>query len=257
MLLTVPLSITGTAAPILWLLVTRTIGLAGLGLVLRLATRQGGAIAGAAAVALLAAAPGWWPTLLGGGIEPVVVTLGCCALAAHRAGRPLLVIALLSAMALGREEALLMLVAYGVMLRRRGRRWILAVVGASSGVLAAWLGGDWLGSGDPWRGAELARAATASPTSLHGPALGIAVVATAVVVALAVVGVAAAWRARNRAVTGLAASAMAWAAVDLALSGIGYPLPARFLLPAAAAAAVTAGTGLAVLLRGPGAVRSS
>ncbi|HET6510324.1 MAG TPA: hypothetical protein VFG42_26255 [Baekduia sp.] len=71
-------------------------------------------------------------------------------------------------------------------------------------------GGDWLGSGDPLRGGALARAG-------------------------------------DRLVAGLAAAAPAWIAIDLMLLVLGYPLPARFLIPASAAAAAPIGVGVTTL----------
>jgi hypothetical protein len=245
---TIPLAFTGPAAPWLWLLAVRTAGLLALVAVYRLTARHVDAIAGALAAALLALAPGWWPTLLGGGIEPVVVGLGCAAVAAHRAGRPGVALALLTAMALGREEAAILLVAYGVALCREDRRRVAPVALAAAVVAAAWLGGDWLGSGDALHGGALARAAArVAPHRVEGGELAAVVVVGAPAAVLWIGGVIGSWRARDRLVLAVAAAGVAWAAVDLALVGAGFPLPPRFLLPAAAASAAIAGVGASAL----------
>jgi hypothetical protein len=247
LLATVPLAFTGSAAPWLWLLVVRTAGLLALVAVYRLTARQADGAAGAVAAGLLALAPGWWPTVLGGGIEPIVVGLGCAAIAADRVGRRGLAIALLGAMALGREEAVILLFAYGVWLCVADRRWLVPVALAVAVVVGAWLGGDWLGSGDALRGGALAREASALPVQFHGVALVAALVVGPIAAVLWISGVVGSWRAGEHVMLAIAAAGVAWAAVDIALAIAGYPLPPRFLLPAAAAAAVVAGVGAVVL----------
>jgi hypothetical protein len=247
LLAAVPLAYTGSAAPWLWLLAVRTAGLGALVLIYRLTARRADAAGGAVAAALLALAPGWWPALLGGGIEPVVVALGCGAVAAHGARRPGVALVLLAAMALGREEAVILLVAYGAVLCREDRRWLAPVALATAAVVGAWLGGDWLGSGDPLHGGALARAANGAPVEIDGPEIAAAIVIAPLAVVLWVGGVLGSWRAGDRLVLGIAAAGVAWAAFDVVLSAAGYPLPARFLLPAAAASAATAGVGAWVL----------
>jgi len=251
LLLAVPLAATGPAAPVLWLVALRTAGLLALALVHRLTARSAGPLAGAVAVGLLAVTPGWWPTLLGGGIEPAIVALGCAAVAAHQARRPGAALGLLAVMALGREEALLLLLAYGIALHRRGQRWPLLAAALSIVVAALWLGGDWLGSGDPLHGGELAKAAGAGapPAHLHGIGLVAALLVGPPLLALVVLGATTAWRAGDRLTAALAAAAAGWTAMDLVMVGLGYPLPPRFLLPAAAASAAAAGVGAAALDR--------
>jgi hypothetical protein len=246
---TAPLAAVGLATPAAWLVLARAAGLLALGLMYRLTARRAGPLAGVAAAGVLAATPAWWTTLLGGGIEPVTVALGCGAVAAHAARRRGAALALLVLMALGREEALILVAAYGAVLARERRGWAVLTAGACGLVLAAWLGGDWLGSGDPLRGGALARAAGAAapPVRVSGLGLGAAVAIVPQLVALAGVGALAAWRGGDRLIAALAAAALAWIAIDLALLALGYPLPARFLIPAAAAAAAPAGLGIATV----------
>jgi hypothetical protein len=248
LLASVPLAFTGVAAPWLWLWLVRSAGLAALALVYRLTARRVDPVAGATAAVLLALAPGWWPTLLGGGIEPVVVALGCGAVIAHEAGRPRLAVGLLTAMALGREEATLLLAAYGAVLCRADRRWPAPIALAVGGVAGAWLGGDWLGSGNPLHGGELARAA-ARPVRIDTAVAAVAIASTPPLVALWSAGAVAAWRGGDRCVLALAGAGLAWAAADVALALADYPVPPRFLLPAAAASAVVAGAGVSAFRR--------
>jgi hypothetical protein len=244
LLATVPLAFAGPTAPALWLLGVRTAGILALALLGTLTARQTDLVGGATAVVLLALAPGWWPTLLGGGIEPVVVALGCAAVAAHRAQRPGLALALLAGMALGREEALLLLAAYGVALCHGDRRrWTVPVALAVTVVTAAWLGGDWIGSGNPFHGGDLARTAERAPFHLDAMQLTAVVLVVPPACVLWMAGVRAAWRTRDRGALTIAVAGVVWALLDLGLVAAGYPLPARFLLPAAATAAATAGVG--------------
>lgn len=245
----VPLAPTGPAAPLLWLLLVRAAGLLGLVGLFALAGRRWGTIAGGVAAALLAVTPAWWTTTAGGGIEPLIVALGCGAVAAHQAGRPGLVLTVLAAMALGREEAVVLVAVYGALLCRRSRWWAAPTAAAVVPVFAAWLGGDWLGSGDPLHGGALARAAGAAEPPLQLGDAGVVAVAVLAPQLLALAGYGAwvAWRAGDRLLTGLAASALGWVAVDLTLVALDYPMPPRFLLPAAAAAAAPVGVGTATL----------
>jgi hypothetical protein len=146
---TAPLATVGLATPAAWLVPARAAGLLALGLLYRLTARRAGPLVGVAAAGGLAATPAWWTTLLGGGIEPVTV------------------------------EALILVVAYGAVLTREDRpgRWAALTVAACALVLATWLGGDWLGSGDPLRGVDrhrphAARARLPAARALPDPGRG-------------------------------------------------------------------------------------
>jgi hypothetical protein len=253
-LLTVPLAFSGALGPALWLVVTRATGILALALVFDLGRRRAGVAAGVVAAGALALIPTWWPTLAGGGIEPLLVSLGCLALDRLERGRHGPAILLLCALALGREEALPLVVVYGLFLARRDPRLAaLALLGAA-GVLALWLSGDWLGSGDPLHGGALARSAPdATALRLSGAPLTGALPTVASVLAApfwiaAVVGAVAALRRRDRALVAAVGAALGWIATDLAMAADGFPLPTRFLFPAAAALTIAAGVGTATLL---------
>jgi hypothetical protein len=246
LVLALPFAATGAAAPTLWLLMVRTVGILALLMVGRMAAQRAGALGGAVAVALLALAPAWWPTMLGGGIEPVIVALACAAVFTHERGRHGLALTMLAAMALGREEALLLVLAYGASVWRARPALPLVATMLCATVAAAWFLGDWLGSGDPGHGATLARAAAPeTPLSrFDSTETLIALVVVPIAVALAAAGLAAARRTGDRVVLAIAVAGVAWVGADLVLLGLGYPVPARFVLPAAAAWALTAGVGV-------------
>ncbi|MDX6713561.1 MAG: hypothetical protein QOH30_119 [Baekduia sp.] len=253
-LLTVPLAFCGALAPALWLVVARGAGILAFALVFDLGRRRAGVPAGVVAAGSLALIPSWWPTLAGGGIEPLLVALGCLAIDRHERGRHGQAVLLLCAMALGREEALPLVVVYGLWVARRDQRLaILALLGAA-GVLALWLGGDWLGSGDPLHGGDLAREAPdAIALRLSGAPLTVALPTVASVLAAplwiaAAVGAVAAVRARDVTLVVAVAAALGWIGTDLAMAAAGFPLPTRFLFPATAALSIAAGVGAAMML---------
>jgi hypothetical protein len=243
--LAVPVAVTGSAAPLVWLLTVRTAGLLALMHVGRFAARRAGWLGGVVAASVLTLAPGWWPVILGGGIEPVIVGLGCAALAFHERRRYGLALMMLAAMALGREEALLLMLGYGLILRRQAPKLLPAAAVAAVVVAAAWLIGDWLGSGDPLHGASLARDAVHETplTRFSGAEVAVAIVLLPTALALAVAGVRAARTAGDRVVLGIVAAGLVWIGIDALLLFLAYPVPARFVLPAAAAGAVVAGVG--------------
>ena len=253
LLLTVPLAPFGAAAGPLLLIVLRAGGFLALAGVFEIARRRAGPMAGLVAAGALALVPGWWPALAGGAIEPAVVALACLAVLRHEAGRPGQTLALLGVMALGREEAVPLVVLYGACLLRRDRRWLPAAVLSAATIAGLWLTGDWLGSGDPLHGGALARAAPDAVALRAGgvPAwTGLETIAGLMWGPLWIVaglGVAAAVRAGDRRAGILATAALLWAATDLALAASGYPLQTRFLFPAAAMFCVAAGLGTAAL----------
>jgi hypothetical protein len=118
---------------------------------------------------------------------------------------------------------------------------------------ALWLGLDWIGSGDPLHASSTATEATeGSAARASVPALEVVRrAADAIIVptlVLAAVGVALAWRRRDRRVLSLAALALGWIAVVAIMAEAGFTGTRRYLAAPAAALCVVAGVGLAWLL---------
>jgi hypothetical protein len=261
----VPLSLTGGAAPALWLAIERSAALCGLGLAYSLGRAAAGRAAGALAALAVALAPGWITFAIDGRSEPIVIALVLGALAAHRARRERLALLLLVLAALDRPEALALACGYAVVVcGRAGGRARLGAAALLAVAPLAWLGGDWLGSGDPLRGARLALEST-GPRAHGAAALGtlagdFARGVGAPLLAGAVVAVALALRRRDRRLLLLAALPLVWLAADAALLVRGYPrseIP-RFALPAVAAGCLLGAIGLArsVALAGPARARA-
>ncbi len=253
LLLTVPLALCGSLAEPLLLVVLRAGGILALVAVFELARRRAGPTAGVVAAGSLALVPGWWPALAGGAIEPAIVALACLALLRHEAGHPGQAVALLGLVALGREEAVPLIVLYGAWLARRDARWAGAAVLATSAVVGLWLTGDWLGSGDALHGGALARAARDAVIQPQSgtPALAalelIAELLAVPLCAVAVLGVTRAVRDGDRVTGAVLGAAVLWVAIDAGLAAVGYPVQSRFLFPAAAMFCLAAGLGAASL----------
>ena len=165
-LFTAPLSLAGSAAPSLWLVVVRVAGLAALTLAFRLAARAGGAIAGVLAALALLAGSDWLRYLSAGNVEPLVVALMLGAIELHlapAAGSAFLLVALAG---LARPEVWLLVIAYAAYLLLSERRWWPLALGIP-GMFALWIVPDWLGSGDLLHTFHLARI-SAEPRSLQG-----------------------------------------------------------------------------------------
>ena len=140
---------------------------------------------------------------------------------------------LLAAVSLARPEAFALVLAYGLIFRRRAGTGVVAVTVAT--VLALWLVPDWIGSGNPLHGGEVAKAL--NPHGLHAAlaALGEGVSIAPLPLSLAAIaGFAIARRHGDRRVLELSLVAVAWAALLLVMTASGYPASGRFyVLPAA------------------------
>ncbi|HEX6458536.1 MAG TPA: hypothetical protein VF032_06435 [Thermoleophilaceae bacterium] len=256
-LFAVPLSLTGGAAPVLWLAIERLAALTGVGLAYVLARRMAGHAAGAIAAAALVLSPGWITLAIDGRSEPLTIAIVLGALLLHRSGRRRAVVALLALAALDRPEALAPAVLYAAIYTPRTRTDLGFAAAALAAVPILWLGGDWLGSGDPFHGAKLARATgqrlpLASVISL--PLRAWVAQVSVPLAAGAVAGTALAVARRDRLVLSLAGFAGAWLAASSFLLLRGYPhlqLP-RFLLPAAAAGVVLGAIGLVQMVSAVG-----
>ena len=146
------------AVPALWLVISRASGLLAIVLAARVAHRLGGRVAAVLAALGVVLLRGLWPMLELGASEPLLIALVLGALDRHLAGRPRQALALGLLAALLRPETWPFVGLYGLWVAWRGG-WgtRLAVALALPAVPLLWFGGDYLGSGNAWRGSYLAK----------------------------------------------------------------------------------------------------
>jgi hypothetical protein len=258
----------GSAAPELWLLITRAAALLGALVAGRLAWHLAGgsataAVAGALGVLLCS---GWATGVGGGGVEGPLILLALLACERALAGRPGAALGLGSAAALLRPEAWPFLGLYAVLAWRHHvslRRWIAA---GAVAIPACWLLPEALAAGDPWRSAaratvpnpgapalsaypalESLRRATMlplAPLALAGLAAGVLGLAGALGARRAVAG-----DARRAAIGVLGLAGLAWVALVAAMSELGFSGEERYALPGAAVLSVAGAAGLGALGR--------
>ena len=249
----------GEAAPQLWLLVSRAVGLSGLVAVGSVAARLArggvraplvGAVAATVAVVAFLLTPDaearWLRHLLQGNIEPVTAALCVWAVRRHLDGRPGQAVVLGALAGLTRPETWPFLLLYAAwLLWRAPRRWWV-LVPALSAVPVLWFGGDRLASGNALGGAATAQVLLETPEERLVLAVdsALAMVPAAVWVAAAVAVV---WGAHRRRVAPalLAGAALAWAVLVVVMAAqFGYAAIGRFYAPAAALLCVLAGVAV-------------
>jgi hypothetical protein len=250
-------------APEVWLVVARAGGLLALALSWRLAARVGGPLAGLVAVLVLVSTTGYVGDLvLPGMSEPLLAALVLLAVDRHLADRPTAALLALTAAGLLRPEVWPFLGCYGLLLWRRAphRRLLLVVLAALTAVL--WFGAEYWGSGDVLRSSTRAGLPTeGGPLLTASPGRSVVESAVRYPVAAAWVGVAAAVtlaalgrrRLPHRGrplIVGLVALAGLWTVLVAAMTQARLSAgEQRYLLVAAAAAAVLAGIGWAEIAR--------
>jgi hypothetical protein len=242
-----PLSLTGSAAPALWLIVARAGGLLAVAGAAVLATRLAGPVAGAVAAALMLLSTWWAFNTALGNSEGLLAAAVLWAIVAHLAGRHRAALVLLTAAGLLRPEVWPFLGLYGLWLWRSERAARPAVVAAAAVVVLLWIGPDLLGTGGL---TSASRAARGEP-SLGSAALedipGLAVLADAVdlltipAAIMAVVAVIAG----PRVVRVLGAAAALWVLIVAVMAQAGYAGNPRYLVAAAGVGCVLAGVGVA------------
>lgn len=259
-LITTPLSLLGDVAPAGWLLIARSAGLMAVVLAYRLGRRFGSRPAGVLAAVALILIPGWLQELAFGGELGPLVALILGAIDRHVAKRPVQALMLGFGAALLRTETWPFLLIYGAWLWHTNTvdRRVVAAFGPS--LLVLWFVPDWITVGDPFRGAEVARASTEARTAafMDHPVLEVIKRAYGLVPLplqlSALAAVALAVRRRQWTVVVLGAGTLAWVALVAAMAVVGgYTGLARFMVPAAAVACVVGAAGAvkAVDLAGP------
>jgi hypothetical protein len=259
------LSVSGTAAPTLWLVLVQTAWLLALMLAARLAfaltaqrdrpLRLAAAVFALVSLLLLADGDTLWTRQAAAGMsEPVAVALSLGAATAALARRARLTVVLAALTALIRPEAWPLLVAYGFWVWRNEpalRPWIASITIA---VPALWLIPDLLAPGDAPGGAARARRRDTGMPLHQGTDLLVraAAMPLAVVWPLAVAGMFGT-RSQPRvehdgARLALSAGAVAWLLIVGAMAAGGYSGLARYCAPAIAIVGVVAAAGLAHLL---------
>jgi hypothetical protein len=255
-LIDVPLSLLGDAAPKAWLLVARTGWICAPLLAGLLAARLSGEGTGrwrwvAAAVAAGSVAltgDSFTPPLrqfTGGLSEPLLVALVLGAIWAAFDERPAVALGLGTAAALLRPECWPFLVLWSFYASRGRPRLRAAAIVAAVLVPLAWLVPDLVGAGNPLEGGETARAGGVEPLDgleVLGRALAAPLAAAWVGLALLL------WREGReleRPLAVLLASAAAWILLVAVMAVAGWAGLPRFLAPATAVLAVLGAVGIA------------
>jgi hypothetical protein len=251
---TAPLSLAGEVAPTLWILVARSVALAGLLLAFVVAARLLPdrsvwlrCAAGAIAVIGLVLGRSWLKQFWHGYSEPIALALLFGAIACHRSGRRGHALLLGAGVASVRPEAFVLVAAYGALLlwRREANRWL--VTAAFVAVPAAWLVPDWIGSGDPFYGSKLASGLVDSQP-YHRSVVDISPVPLLVA---AVAGTVLALVRRDRAFLEVACLSFAWYAVLGLMMALDYPPASRFFYVPSGALCVVGAAGLVLLVTQP------
>jgi hypothetical protein len=247
-IVTTPLSLTGGAAPALWLIVARAGGLLALAGAGRVAWRlTGSPIAAVTAAAAMALGPWWWFNTALGNSEGLLAAAVLWAIAAHLDGRFRVACSLALAAALMRPEAWAFLGLYGLWLWRRDPGARPLVAASFVAVPLLWFGPDAIGAGGAIGAshAALGRASVGSAALSDHPVLTVladavrqlTVPATLAALAAAVLG--------PRAARWLALGALAWVLEVAVMTAVGYAGNPRYLDAAAAVGCALAGVGVA------------
>lgn len=250
--LALPLAFAGDAAPVLWLLLTRTAWLIALVLAADLAhglaagggrgARIAAAAFAAASLALLADPVTMWARQAAGGMsEPVLVALVLAAVRAQLGGRPRVALLAGALAALLRPEVWPLLAAYGLWQWRAHPAARPLLAGTALVLPALWFGPDLLASGDALGSAGRAQRDGGGALEALGRGAALPLGAAWPLALLAVSG-------RDRRLLALGLGALAWIATVVVMAALGFPGLPRFMAAPAAIAGVLGGVGLARLV---------
>jgi hypothetical protein len=245
----------GGAAPFLWLVIARAGAVMALFLAYRLASRLAGPAAGVLAALALLIVPEWLFQAGVAGSEPLLTALLLGAVASHADRRDLQGFVLLLLASLLRPESWPLLLAGAILTWRRSPRTRPIIAAGLAAVPLLWFGGEYLGSGNPARGGQLARS-TQEAVRLRRtwavPGAGVLDLAWRMVPVPLLLSVppalARAVRRREPIALSLGLGALVWIAEVAVLAQLGYAGVTRFLFPAAAGLAVVGSVGLVHLL---------
>jgi hypothetical protein len=258
-----PVVVTALTAPLgkldaglpgaLWMLVARAGGLLALAFAFRLAGRLAGGgpagiVAGAVAAVALFLTPDWFQFMAHGSEAPLAVALMLWAIERHLDGRADHTVVLGTLACLLRPELVPFLGVYGLWAGIARPRLRPLLAGVLVVLPLAWIGPEWIGSGDPLDGGAQARSEPAWSLS-HADRPWLRALervhnhTSPPVEALALVALLAAVARRRLVVLVLAAAALTEVALFVAMTQAGFSGNPRYVLPALTLAAVLAGAG--------------
>ncbi len=229
----------GSAAPTLWLMVSRSAGLLALLGAYRLARRFGGVAAGVLAVIALLLVQDALFYFARGASETLVAAFTLWAVDRHLNGSWRLAYVLGFLAALNRPEFGVFLLAYAIFLWVRLPDFRLALVAGIVLIPVAWFGAPAVISGNAFQAGKAALGGKGSPGSALAELRSGFGLMTVPIAVLSVIGLVLAYLRRNLVVVWLGVGAIAWALMEALITQAAYGLP-RYLLPAAAIGCVLA-----------------
>lgn len=242
----------GHTGPHLWLVVSRTLGLAALLVCYRVARRFGGPGAGVLAVLALCLTQDSLFYFARGASEPIVAAMTLWAIDRHLSGQPRVAYCLVFLATMNRPEFSPFLALYGLYLWLRVPGSRALVVGLLVLVPVAWFGAPAVISGNAFQAGNAALGGKGSPGSAPAElrsSVGLMGLPTLV---LAAIGLVMAYMRRERVLVLLGAGAIAWALMVAVITQVAYGLP-RYLLPGGTIACVLAGVAVVWIAHDAGA----
>ena len=215
----------GSAAPHLWLMVSRSAGLLALLGAYRLARRFGGVAGGLLAVAALLLAQDALFYFARGASETLVAALTLWAVDRHLNGSWRLAFVLGFLAAMNRPEFGVFLLAYAWFLWPRVPGFRAALVAGIVLIPIAWFGAPGVISGNAFQAGNAALGGKGSPGSAIAELRSGFALMTVPIAVLSVIGLVLAYLRRNLVVVGLGVGAIAWALMEAVITQVAYGLP--------------------------------